>query len=158
MANTASISDSFRVDLLNGTHAFGAQGANGTRTVTTKDVFKAALYLVSATKDRSTTVYNTTGEVTGTNYTAGGVTVTNATAPANTGGTGIVAFWTPSASFAWTTVTLATAFDAVQIYNDSNTAKASVMVLTFGSQTVTAGNFTLTMPTNDLTTGLLRMS
>lgn len=158
MANTQAICDSFRVDLLNGTHAFGAQGANGVRTVTTKDVFKAALYLVSATYNRSTTAYSATGEVSGTGYTATGVTVTNATAPANTGGTGIVAFWTPSASFAWTTVTLATAFDAVLLYNDSNTAKAAVAVFTFGSQTVTAGNFTLLMPTNDLTTGLIRLS
>lgn len=158
MANTQAICDSFRVELLNGTHAFGAQGANGVRTVTTKDVFKAALYLASATVNRSTTAYSVTNEVSGTGYTAGGVTVTNATAPANTGGTGIVAFWTPSASFAWTTVTLSTAFDAVLLYNDSNTAKASVAVFTFGSQTVTAGNFTLTMPTNDLTTGLIRLS
>ncbi len=146
------------MDLLNGTHAFGAQGANGTRTVTTKDVFKAALYLASATVDSTTTAYSGTGEVSGTGYTAGGVTVTNATAPANTGGTGIIAFWTPSDSFAWTTVTLSTAFDAVLLYNDSNTAKAAVAVFTFGSQTVTAGNFTLTMPTNDLTTGLIRLS
>jgi len=158
MANTQAVCDSFRVDLLNGTHAFGAQGANGTRTVTTKDVFKAALYLASATINRSTTGYSATGEVSGTGYTAGGVTVTNATAPANTGGTGIIAFWTPSASFAWTTVTLSTAFDAVLLYNSSNTATASVAVFTFGSQTVTAGNFTLTMPTNDLTTGLIRIS
>ncbi len=146
------------MDLLNGTHAFGAQGANGTRTVTTKDVFKAALYLASATVDSTTTAYSVTGEVSGTGYTAGGVTVTNATAPANTGGTGIIAFWTPSASFAWTTVTLSTAFDAVLLYNSSNTAQAAVAVFTFGSQTVTAGNFTLTMPTNDLTTGLIRLS
>jgi hypothetical protein len=157
MANTQAICDSFRVDLLNGTHAFGAQGANGTRTVTTKDVFKAALYFASATINRSTTVYSTTGEATGTGYTAGGVTVTNATAPANTGGTGIVAFWTPSGSFSWTTATIV-AFDAVLLYNSSNTAGAAVAVFTFGSQTVTAGNFTLTMPTNDLTTGLLRLS
>lgn len=108
--------------------------------------------------NRSSTVYTTTGEVTGTNYTAGGVTVTNATAPANTGGTGIVAFWTPSASIAWTTVTLSTAFDAMLLYNDSITAKNGVAVFTFGSQTVTAGNFTLTMPTNDLTTGLIRVN
>jgi hypothetical protein len=39
------------------------------------------------------------------------------------------------------------------LYNDSNTAKAAVAVFTFGSQSVTAGTFTLTMPTNDLTTG-----
>lgn len=158
MANTQAVCDTFRVDLLNGTHAFGAQGANGTRTVTTKDVFKAALYLASATYNRSTTVYAVTNEVSGTNYTAGGVTVTNATAPANGGGTGIISYWTPSASFAWTTVTLATAFDAVLLYNSSNTAGNAVAVFTFGSQTVTAGNFTLTMPTNDLTTGLIRIS
>lgn len=157
MANTQAILDTFRVDLLNGTHAFGAQGANGTRTVTTKDVFKAALYFATATMNRSSTVYTTTGEATGTGYTAGGVTVTNATAPANTGGTGIVAFWTPSASFAWTTATIA-AFDAVLLYNSSNTAGNGVAVFTFGSQTVTAGNFTITMPTNDLTTGLIRLS
>ena len=158
MANTQAICDTFRVDLLNGTHALGTQGANGVRTVTTKDVFKAALYLATATINRSSTVYTVTGEVSGTNYTAGGVVVTNATVPANTGGTGIVAFWTPSASLTWTTVTLATAFDCMLLYNDSNTAKNAVAAFTFGSQTVTAGTFTLTMPTNDLTTGLLRLS
>ena len=156
MANTQAICDTLRVDLLNGGHAFGAQPANGVRTVTTKDVFKAALYFASATVNRSTTVYSATGEVTGTGYTAGGVTVTNATAPANTGGTGIVAFWTPSAGFAWSTFT-AVAFDAVLVYNDSITAKNAVAVFTFGSQTVTAGNFTLNMPSNDLSTGLLRL-
>jgi hypothetical protein len=158
VANTQAIADTFRVELLKGSHAFGAQAANGTRTVTTKDVFKAALYLASATVNRSTTAYSATGEVSGTGYTAGGVTVTNANAPDNSGGTGIVAFWTPSASFSWTTVTLSTAFDAVLLYNSSSTGNLAVAVFTFGSQTVTAGTFTLTMPTNDLTTGLIRIS
>jgi hypothetical protein len=159
MANTQAICDVFRVALLNGSHAFGAQGANGTRTVTTKDVFKAALFLASATINRSTTVYANTGELAGTgNYTQGGATVTNATAPDNSGGTGIVAFWTPSASLSWANLTSSGAFDAMLLYNDSNTAKAAVAVFTFGSQSVTAGTFTLTMPTNDLTTGLIRLS
>ncbi len=159
MANTQAICKNFRVDILNGTHAFGAQGANGTRTVTTKDVFKAALFLVSATIDSTTAVYANTGELAGTgNYTQGGATVTNATAPANTGGTGIVAFWTPSASLVWAALTSSGAFDAMLLYNSSNTAGNTVAVFTFGSQTVTAGTFTLTMPTNDLTTGLIRIS
>lgn len=157
MANQQAICDSFRVELLNGSHAFGTQGANGVRTVTTKDVFKAALFFATATINRSTTAYAVTGEATGTGYTAGGVTVTNANLPANTGGTGIVAFWTPSGSFVWNTVTIV-AFDCVLLYNSSNTAQAAVAAFTFGSQTVTAGNFTLTMPTNDLTTGLIRLS
>jgi hypothetical protein len=159
MANTQAICDTFRVDLLNGTHAFGAQGANGTRTVTTKDVFKAALYLTTATINRSTTVYSSTGELAATgNYSAGGATVTNANAPANTGGTGIVAFWTPSASLSWANLTSSGAFDAMLLYNSSNTAGNAVAVFTFGSQSVTAGTFTLTMPTNDLTNGLIRIS
>jgi len=33
-----------------------------------------------------------------------------------------------------------------------------VSVHTFGSQTITAGSFTLTMPTNDTTSALLRLS
>jgi len=145
------MSTSFKVEILNGHHAFGTSVIRG---ATTKDSFKAALFLVSATKDASTTAYNTTGEVSGANYTAGGVAVTNATVPSSTGTT---AFWTPSASFAWTTVTLATAFDAVQVYN-STQADKSVSVHTFGSQTVTAGNFTLTMPVNDATNALLRIA
>lgn len=154
MANTQAVCKSFRVDLFNGIHAFGTTVI---RAGTTVDTFKAALYLASATVDSTTTAYSATNEASGTNYTAGGVTVTNGNAPANTGGTGIVAFWTPSASFVWTTVTLATAFDCVLLYNSTQSNKA-VSVFTFGSQTVTAGNFTLSMPTNDLTTGLLRIS
>lgn len=120
-------------------------------------MFKAALYFAASTINRSTTVYSATGEATGTGYTAGGTTVTNATAPANTGGTGIIAFWTPSAALSWAGLTM-TAFDAVLLYNSSNTAGNAVAVFTFGSQTITAGTFTLNMPTNDLTTGLLRLS
>lgn len=80
--------------------------------------------------------------------------VTNANAPANAAD---VSYWTPSASFVWTNVTLATAFDCCLLYNSTQGDKA-VAAYTFGSQTVTAGNFTLTMPTNDQTTGLLRLT
>ena len=155
MANTQAIPKTFRLDMMNGIHAFGASVI---RAATTKDSFKAALYLVSATIDSTATAYTATNEVSGSGYTAGGIAVTNATAPANTGGTGIIAFWTPSASLAFGTVTLATAFDCVMFYNDTAAGKNAVSVNTFGSTTVTAATFTLTMPVNDLTTGLLRIS
>ena len=155
MANTQAVPKTFRVDLLNGIHAFGATVARGG---TTKDSFKAALYLASATIDATATAYTATGEVSGSGYTAAGIAVTNATAPANTGGTGIVALWTPSASLAFGTVTLASSFDCVMIYNDTTTGKNAVSVNTFGATTVSAATFTLTMPTNDLTTGLIRIS
>lgn len=156
MANTQSMTTSFMGELMTATHNFGVAPTRGTSAA---DTFKAALYLASATVNASTTAYSATGEVTGTNYTAGGVTVTAATAPTatNSSATAGVAFFTPSASITYTTVTLSTAFDAVLIYNSTQSNKA-VSVHTFGSQTVTAGTFTLTMPSNTTTTALLRLA
>ena len=156
MANTQSMCTSFMGELMTATHNFGS---SPTRAGATADTFKAALYLASATINASTTAYSATGEVSGTNYTAGGVTVTNANAPTatNSSSTAGVAYWTPSASITYTTVTLATAFDTVLIYNSTQSNKA-VSVHTFGSQTITAGTFTLTMPTNNTSTGLLRLA
>ena len=151
MANSQAVCTSFKVELLKGIHALGT---TVTRGATTKDTIKAALFLASASRGAGDTVYNTTGEVSGTNYTAGGVAVTNGTEPTNTSTT---AHWTPSASIVYTTVTLSTAFDAVLLYNSTQSDKA-IAVYTFGSQTITAGTFTLTMPTNDGTTGLLRLA
>jgi hypothetical protein len=142
---------SFKVEILNGVHAIGTPP---TRATTAKDTFKAALYLATGTLGAGTTAYSATNEVTGTNYTPGGITVTNGTSPTSSGTT---AYWTPSASLIYTNVTLSTAFDAVLIYNSSQ-SNAAVAVYTFGSQTVTSGTFTLTMPTNDATTGLLRIA
>jgi hypothetical protein len=148
---------SFLGELLSATHNFSS--ANPAQTASTANTFKAALYLASATLNASTTVYSTTGEVTGTNYTAGGVTITNATNPTstNSSATAGVGYWTPSASITYTNVTLSTAFDTVLIYNSTQSDKA-VSVHTFGSQTVTAGTFTLTMPANSTTTALLRLA
>ena len=156
MANTQSLCTSFMGEVLTATHNFGVAPTRGT---TAADTFKAALYLASATINASTTAYTVTGEVTGTNYTAGGVAVTNATAPiaTNSSATAGVAYWTASASITYTTVTLSTAFDAVLIYNSTQSNKA-VSVHTFGSQTITAGTFTLTMPSNTTSTALLRLS
>ena len=156
MANTQAMCTSFMGELLTATHNFGTAP---TRGASTADTFKAALYLTSATINASTTAYSATGEVSGTGYTAGGVTVTNATAPTatNSSSTAGVAYWTPSASITYTTVTLTTAFDTVLIYNSTQSNKA-VSVHTFGSQTITAGTFTLTMPSNTTTTALLRLA
>jgi hypothetical protein len=150
MANTQAMCTSFMQELMTATHNF---------TTSTGDTFKAALYLASATVNASTTAYSSTGEVTGTGYTPGGVTVTNGTSPlsTNTSATAGVAYWTPSASITYTSVTLSTAFDAVLIYNSSKSDKA-VSVHTFGSQTVTAGTFTLTMPSNTTSTALIRLA
>jgi hypothetical protein len=167
MANTQAMSTSFMGKLMTGTHNFGT---GVVRAATTADTFYAALLLASGTFDASSSDYTGTvgsstmsGEVSGTGYTAGGVPITNATAPiaTNASTTAGVAYWTPSASITYTSVTLATAFDAVMVYNyTQGTAGAypAVSIHTFGSQTITAGTFTLTMPSNTTSTALIRLA
>lgn len=161
MANTQAMCTSFMGQLLNGGHQFGSITlvSRASLTAPTTDTFKAALYLTSATVNASTTAYSASNEVSGTGYVAGGVTVTNANAvtATNSSATAGVAYWTPSASITYTTVTLATAFDTVLLYNSTQNNTA-VSVHTFGSQTVTAGTFILTMPSNSTTTALLRLA
>jgi hypothetical protein len=116
---------------------------------------KAALYLASATTGPTNTVYTSTGELAASgNYTAGGASVTNA----NTAGlTSTTAFWTPSASISWTALTSSGSFDAAMIYSTTDTNR-NIGVYTFGATSISAGNFSLTMPTNDATTGLVRFA
>jgi hypothetical protein len=155
MANTQCMTNSFKVDLFNAVHAFNATGIPA-HTLATADVFKAALYTAASSLGTTTTSFTTAvTEVTGTNYISGGVTVTFGTAPSNTTTT---AFLTPSASITYTNVTLSTSFDAMLLYNNTNSGKNAVAVFTFTPQTVTAGTFSLTMPTNDASTGLLRLA
>jgi len=155
MANTQAMCTSFKVELLTGTHAFGTAP---TRATTAADSFKAALFLTSATINATTTIYNSTGEVSGTNYTAGGISTGAFNAPTSTSTT---AFTQPTASLTFgssgSPLTLSTAFDCVLIYNSTQSNKA-VSVHTFSSQTITAGVFTLTLPTNDSTNALLRIA
>jgi hypothetical protein len=157
LANTQSMCTSFLGELLSATHNFSS--SNPAHTANTADTFKAALYVTTATINAATTAYSATNEVSGTGYTAGGITVTNATNPTstNSSSTAGVGYWTPSANLVYSTVTLTTAFDTVLIYNSTQSNKA-VSVHTFGSQTITAGTFTLTMPSNTTTTALLRLS
>jgi hypothetical protein len=150
MANTQGFCTSAKAELLKGIHALGTTVV---RAGTGADSLKAALFLASASRGVADTVYSATGEVSGAGYTAGGVAVTNATAPTTSGTTG---YWTPSASLVFSGVTLASAFDAVLIYNSSQGDKA-LSVHTFGSQTITAGTFTLTMPANNSTDALIRL-
>ena len=68
MANI--VPDSFKTDLLGGTFDFDSSGGS---------TFRLALYTSLANFSTSTTAYSTTNEVSssGTNYTAGGNTLTN---------------------------------------------------------------------------------
>lgn len=156
MANTGGLAISFKAEVMLGAHQLGAVTivSRTSLTTPTTDTLKFALYLASATTNNTNTAYTATGEVSGTNYTAGGVTVTNATAPTTNSTSGV---WTPSASIVFSTVTLSTAFDAGMLYNSTQSNRA-IGVYTFGSQTVTAGNFTLTMPANTAGNALIQLA
>lgn len=151
MANTQAMCTSFKVDLLSGGHNFNS--TNVARSANTIDTFKAALYLTTATIGAATTAYSATNEVTGTGYTAGGISVTFGTAPTSSGTT---AYVTPSANLVYSTVTIGPT-DCVLVYNTFNSNK-SVSSHTFGAQTVTAANLTLTMPSNAAGTALLNLA
>jgi hypothetical protein len=152
MSNSQAICTSLKVDLLNGLHAFGTTVV---RAGTTADSFKMALYLTTGSLGATTTAYSSTNELTGTGgYTSGGNAVTNATAPTTSGTT---AYWTPSASVTWAGFTSSGTFDCALLYNDTASGKNAVAVFTFTAQNITAGTFTISMPTNDSTHALLRI-
>ena len=104
------------------------------------DTIKIALYTSSATLGASTTAYSATNEVSGTGYTAGGVTLTGATI-ATSGTTAYVDFNDPE----WTSASF-TARGAL-IYNDTTAGNNSIAVLDFGGDfTVSSGTFRIVFP------------
>ena len=139
MANTTAISVQLKLDALT-----ALLPAN----ITT---LKAALYFASATINQTTTAYTTTGEATGSGYTAGGVAVTAANAPVLSGTT---ACWTPSASITFPSATIA-AFDTIMIY-DTARANKVIAVWNIGTQSITGTSFVATMPANDAANALVR--
>jgi hypothetical protein len=142
---------SFKLELLNGTHAFTTSVTRGT---TAADTFKMALYTSSATLDATTTAYTTSNETTntsGTAYVAGGNTLTGSTT-SSSGTTSFVDF----ADTSWTSATF-TARGAL-IYNSTQSNK-SVVVLDFGSdKSVSAGTFTVVFPTADASNAIIRLA
>ena len=111
MAITQAMCTSFKKELMEAKHNFLASGGN---------TFKIALYTSSATLSAATTAYSATNEVSGTNYTAAGNTLTNVN-PASSGTTGFTDF----ADTTWSSSTI-TANGAV-IYNDTATGDPSVI-------------------------------
>jgi hypothetical protein len=117
----------------------------------TTDTLKIALYTNNATLNADTTAYTTTDEITGTGYTAGGVTITGVTINSS-GYTAYVSFNNPS----WPSASFTTR--AALIYNSSK-ANRSIAVLDFGAvKTVSGTTFTITLPANTASAALIRSS
>ena len=142
MAITSAICNSFKQEILVGTHNFTASSGN---------TFKLALFTSSATLSKSTTQYTApadgtadptnTYEVssTATGYTTGGNTLTSVT-PVLSGDTACCKF--SDTSFGSASFTAR----GCLIYNSSASNKA-VCAINFGAdKTVTSGTFTIQFP------------
>ena len=142
MALIQTLTTSFKVEVAQALHNF---------TTGTGNVFKLALYTANADLGASTTAYTTAGEVSGTNYSAGGIVLTNITPSFQ----GTTAYWSfQNATF--TNVTLTT--NGALIYNSTN-GNRSVAVLNFGVNiTKTAQDLVITFPVNDATNAVLRIA
>ena len=143
MAITSAICNSFKTEILTGTHNFSASGGN---------TFNLALYTSDASLGASTTAYTTSNEVSGSGYTAKGNALTSVTA-ALSGSTAVC-------DFADTSFTSAS-FTArgCLIFNDSATGDPAVCAIDFGSdKTVTSGTFTIQFPTADASNAIIRIA
>jgi len=157
MAITQAMCTSFKAELMLAVHDFRVTGG---------DTFKLALYTSSATIDANTTAYTASNEVTGTNYTAGGGTLTRlgVVTSNNTASTGVGFTDFSDLTFANATITARGAL----IYNTTPSANsnanttltnAAVCALDFGSdKTSTDGDFTIIFPAATNTTAIIRIA
>jgi len=115
------------------------------------DSIKLALYTSSATLGAGTTVYVTTGESSGTNYSAAGQALANVT-PALSGTTAVCDF--ADEVFSTATVTAR----GCLIYNSTNGNKALCAIDFGGNKTSTAGDFTVVFPSATATGAIIRLA
>ena len=143
MAITQAMCTSFKKELLEAKHNFLNSGGS---------TFQIALYTSSASLAASTTAYTTSNEVSGTNYTAKGNTLTRVD-PSSSGTTGFTDF----ADTTWSSSTITAR--GVMIFNDSASGDPSVLILNFGAdKSSSAGDFTITFPTADASDAIIRIA
>ena len=142
MAITSTLTTSFKVELLTGTHNFTNSSGNS---------FKLALYTSSATLGATTTAFTTTGQASGTNYSSGGSALTNVT-PSATGTTAVTDF--SDLTFGTATITAR----GCMIYNDTNSDKSVATIDFGGDKTSTAGDFTVVFPAKAAGTAIIRIA
>jgi len=143
MAITTAICTSFKQELMEAVHNFKNSGGS---------TFNLALYTSSASLGAGTTAYTTSNEVSGTNYTAKGASLTRVD-PSTSGTTALTDF--ADLTFSNATVTARGAL----IFNDSASGDPAVCALDFGGdKTSTAGDFTIQFPAADASNAIIRIA
>ena len=145
MAITSAICNSFKQEILVGTHNFTASSGNA---------FKLALYQSDASLGASTTAYSTSEEITNTSgsaYTAGGKAIVSVT-PVLDGSTAVCDF----ADISFTSASFTA--NGCLIYNDTQSDKAVCVVAFGGDKTVSSGTFTIQFPAAAASTAIVRIA
>ena len=144
MANI--IPDSFKSELLSGTHNFASGG----------DSFKIALYVgtLGPAYTTSSTVYSTDNEVSssGTGYTTGGQALDGQGVSVPGSNTATVDF----SNEVFSSVTL-TSLGAA-IYNSTNSNKLCLVIDFGGDKVATSGDFTIQFPANAASTAIIQVA
>ena len=134
---------SFKKELMEAKHNFLNSGGN---------TFQIALYTDSASFTAATTAYTSSNEITGTNYSAKGNTLTRVDPT-----TSSTTAYTDFADTSWSTATFSAM--GAMILNDSASGDPSVIILDFGAlKTATAGTFTVTFPAADASNAIIRIA
>ena len=145
MAISSAICNSFKQELLVGTHNFTASSGNA---------FKLALYDSDASLGAGTTAYSTSEEITnssGSAYSAGGKTITSVT-PVLDGSTAVCDF----GDISWTSASFTA--NGCLIYNDTQSDKACAVIAFGGDKTVSSGTFTIQFPAAAASTAIIRIA
>ena len=145
MTISSAICNSFKQEILVGTHNFTASSGNS---------FKLAMYTSSASLGASTTAYSSSNEISnasGSAYTAGGKALTSVT-PVLDGSTAVCDF----ADISFTSASFTA--NGCLIYNDTQSDKAVCVVAFGGDKTVSSGTFTIQFPAAAASTAIVRIA
>ncbi len=134
---------SFKKELMEAKHNFLNSGGS---------TFQIALYTDSASFTAATTAYTTSNEISGTNYSAKGNTLTRVDPT-----TSSTTAYTDFADTSWSTATFSAM--GAMIFNDSASGDPAVVILDFGAlKTATAGTFTIAFPAADASNAIIRIA
>jgi hypothetical protein len=145
MTISSAVCNTFKQEILVGTHNFTASSGNS---------FKLALYTSSASLGAGTTAYATTNEISNTSgsaYTAGGKVIVSVT-PALDGSVACCDF----ADISFTSASFTA--NGCLIYNDTQADKAVCVVAFGGDKTVSSGTFTIQFPAADASNAIVRIA
>ena len=145
MSIASAVCNSFKQEILVGTHNFTASSGNA---------FKLAMYTSSASLGAGTTAYSSSNEITnasGSAYSAGGKTIVSVT-PVLDGTVAVCDF----ADISFTSASFTA--NGCLIYNDTQADKAVCVVAFGGDKTVSSGTFTIQFPAAGASTAIVRIA